>query len=89
MAARSSVAGGGNLDHKRIAKRLPFGPSAKGVGDEEIVRIKFETQPAIVACVLKDRRHAVVDLAHQLIGRHRNDREGSRFWIAPILPQSR
>jgi hypothetical protein len=65
----------------------------RGVGDEEIVRIRFETQPAVVARGFKDRRHAVVDLTHQLVGRHGDDGEGSipfsSVRIAPALPQSR
>ena len=34
------------------------------IGDKEIVRIGFETEPAVVASGFEDRRHTVVDLTH-------------------------
>jgi hypothetical protein len=63
------------------------------VADEKIVRIRFDTQPAVITSRFMDRGHTVVDFAHEFVGRHGNDGEGSlpvsRVRIAPILPHSR
>jgi len=63
--------------------------------DGQVIRRScgFETEPTLVASRLKDRRHTVMDLTHQLVGRHRDDGEGafpfSSARIAPVLPQAR
>jgi hypothetical protein len=38
-----------------------------GIGDEEIVWVRFEPQPPLVAAGLKDRWHAIVDSRNQLV----------------------
>jgi hypothetical protein len=51
--------------------------SSARIGDEEIVRIRCETEPALVASRFKDRGYAVVDLTYKIIRRHRDNGEGA------------
>jgi hypothetical protein len=47
----------------------------------------FETEPTLVASRLKDRRHTVMDLTHQLVGRHRDDGEGAFAFSSARIAQ--
>jgi hypothetical protein len=86
LACEGSDLCSGLVGHPRLA--IPS--SLSGICDEQIVRIRISTQPALVSAGLKDRWHAIMDPPNQLVGWHGDDHEGAfptPLCFTPILPQ--
>ena len=77
----------GAVDPRR---KRPHSHRLRWERDEQIARVGFLPEPALVSALRQDQRHAVVDLRDELIGRHGNDDKGSNplsaLRLTPVLP---